>query len=112
MNSQPAPNFNPDALYCPTNTSAYPNLFEEDFETGTDGWTFGADSGTAANWSLWTDSPWFPYLGNYATSGSDSLYADDDYTLYTYNDSYAISPSINLPANVKPYLHFRHAYGF
>ena len=115
MNAQPATNFNPDALYCPTNTSAYPNLFEEDFETGTDGWTFDFAQGTAANWSLWTDSPWFSLLGNYATSGLDSLYADDDsgsFNNYTLNDSFAISPSINLPANVKPYLHFRHSYGF
>ncbi|MEW6028397.1 MAG: M4 family metallopeptidase [Chloroflexota bacterium] len=115
MSQQPAPNFNPDAAYCPTGTSPYPDLFVEDFETGTDGWTFDYNQGTAANWSLWSSSPWYPYLGPYATSGDESLYADDDagyFNNYTLNDSYAISPSINLPQGKKLFLHFRHSYGF
>ncbi len=116
MNIEPSAGYNPNATYCPAGTSPYTGIFSEDFETGTDGWTFGwSNTSGVNNWSLWSDSPWYPYWGPYATSGSDALYADDDtgyFNTFTLNDSYAISPSFFLPAGTKPYLHFRHAFGF
>jgi bacillolysin len=116
MNQEPATGYNPNTTVCPSGNSAYLNLFTEDFETGTDGWTFGAGAGSSsANWSLWSASPWYSGWGPNTHGGLDALYADDDtgyYADYAPNDSWAISPSIVLAAGVKPYLYFAQAYGF
>ncbi len=101
MNLQPAVNFNPDAPYCPVGTSRHtPDLFYDNLETGTDGWTFGALSGESA-WGL---------SGGNAASGAYSLWADDGYE--QANSFAAMTKGVSLPAGSKPFLHFAHAYGF
>ena len=107
MNLEPALNYNPNTDACPTGTSKYISVFNAGFESGTAGWTLG---GISPQWTLWSNSLWpFYGWGPYAHSGLDSLYGDD---AITYNNTWAISPSISLPAGTKPYLHFAHAYGF
>lgn len=113
MNLEPGLGFNPNATACPTGMSVYNNLFTEDFETAADGWTFGGVK--PANWSLWSASPWYSYVGPNAKDGVESLYGDDDdgyFNDYTNNDTWAISPNIVLPPNSKPYLFFSHWFGF
>lgn len=113
MNLEPAAGFSPNVTSCPVNTSIYQNLFTEDFETGTDGWTFAGTK--PANWTLWSASPWYSYFGPNAYDGVESLYADDDtgaFADYTLNDSWAMSPGISLPAGSKPYLTFSQWFGF
>jgi Zn-dependent metalloprotease len=100
MNLQPAANFNPDVPYCPSGiVRAAPDLFYDNFETGTDGWTLGKLSGQSA-WGL---------SGRNAASGVASLWADDS---YDKADSFAATNGILLPVGSKPYLHFTHAYNF
>ncbi len=100
MNLQPAVNFNPNVSYCPAGTyHVSPELFYEDFETGTDGWTMNAIFGALA-WRL---------SGANARKGAASLWADDG---YHKDDSYASTPDVNLPVGSKPYLHFSHSFGF
>jgi Zn-dependent metalloprotease len=100
MNQQPTTNFNPDATYCPTGTSRVsPDLFYEDFETGTDGWTIGKLAGSSV-WGL---------SGANARGGLASLWADDSYEKV---DAYATTKGITLPAGSKPYLHFSHFFRF
>jgi hypothetical protein len=100
MNLQPAANFNPDAPYCPVRTfRVAPDVFYDDFETGTDGWNIGALIGEPA-WGL---------SGQNAKSGVASLWADDSNET---TDSFAATRGIPLPAGSKPYLHFSHAFNF
>jgi hypothetical protein len=100
MNRQPATNFNPDADYCPIKTyPVFPELFYEDFETTTNGWTLAKLSGEYA-WGL---------SGENALSGVASLWGNDSFGA---SDSYAATNLITLPANSKVYLHFSHAYRF
>ena len=107
MNQEPAANYNPNTGVCPTGTSQYLTVFDEDFETTTNGWTIG---GVNNQWTLWSDSLWDFYgWGPYAHDGIDSLYGDD---VANYTNEWAISPSIALGAGTKPYLYFAHAYGF
>jgi Zn-dependent metalloprotease len=100
MNAQPATGFNPDVDYCPAGTSKYLDLYVEDFETGTDGWTFAALSG---------ESAWGPASGN-ASSGERMLWADDGYA--NTDSIVTMSNGVALPASSKPFLHFAHAYNF
>jgi Zn-dependent metalloprotease len=100
MNSQPAANFNPDTPFCPAGTyRVTPDVFFDDFETGSDGWTIGKIKGQSA-WSLSSAN---------AASGTASLWADD---AYGKTDSYAATKGINIPVGSKPYLHFTHSYNF
>jgi hypothetical protein len=100
MNAQPTTNFNPDTPFCPTRTyRVAPDVFYDNFESGTDGWTLGKIKGTTV-WAL---------SGSNAASGVASLWADDS---YTKADSYAATKAIVLPAGSKPYLHFTHAFNF
>jgi Zn-dependent metalloprotease len=100
MNLSPDSTFNPDTPYCPTGSvRAVPDLFFDDFETGSDGWDFGNIKGQPA-WTLSAAN---------AGGGSASLWADDG---YAKTDSYAATQAITLPAGSKPYLHFTHAFNF
>jgi len=100
MDKSPVANFNPDVPYCPTGTlPATSDLFFDNFETGTDGWTMGSVVGVSA-WSM---------SGNNAKSGVASLWADDS---YAKSDSFAATGKIVLPAGAKVYLHFSHSFGF
>ena len=103
MNVDPGTNFNPNTTACPVNTAVDTTVFTEDFETGTDGWTFSSVS----DWLLWSNTSYYPDFGPYAYDGVDALYADD---LYYNNDATATSPSIALPAGEKSYLYFAHDY--
>jgi Zn-dependent metalloprotease len=100
MDKSPIANFNPDVAFCPAGTKrSTPDLFYEDFETGTDGWTLGKISGTSA-WSVSSLN---------ATSGISSLWANDR---YGSSNSFAYNDRTTLPAGSKPYLHFRHSFKF
>ncbi len=100
MDQPPIANFNPDVAFCPAgNKRSTPDLFYEDFETGTDGWTLGKISGTSA-WAISSLN---------ATSGISSLWANDR---YGSSNSFAYTDRITLPAGSKPYLHFRHSFKF
>jgi hypothetical protein len=100
MEQQPATDFNPDVPYCPTGTSRVAlDLFYENFETGTDGWTIRKLSGLSA-WGL---------SGENARKGLVSLWADDSYEKI---DAYAATKGIILPVGSKPYLHFSHTFKF
>lgn len=100
MEQQPATDFNPDAPYCPTGTSRVAlDLFYEDFETGTDGWTIRKLSGLSA-WGL---------SGENARKGLVSLWADDSYEKI---DAYVATKGIILPVGSKSYLHFSHTFKF
>jgi bacillolysin len=107
MSQEPATNFNPNTTVCPTGTTPYLSVIDQGFESGTTGWTLG---GINPQWTLWSNSLWPVYgWGPYAHGGVDSLYGDD---YYTYNNTWAISPSMSLPAGSKPYLYFSQAYRF
>lgn len=112
MNKEPAPNYNPNVEACLSGYSPYPML-TQDFESGMAGWTFGAGAGSSsANWTLWSASPWF-WGDPYATSGVESMYADDDdgiFADYAPNDSWIVSPPIPLTAGTNPYLIFSHQF--
>ncbi|MBI5934472.1 MAG: M4 family metallopeptidase [Chloroflexi bacterium] len=100
MNQPATATFNPDAPYCPAKTYMIgPDLFSEDFETASDGWTMGALDGVSS-WGL---------SGKNATSGTTSLWGDDS---YEKSDSFASTPGIALPAGTKNYLHFTHSFAF
>lgn len=99
MNLEPATNYNPNTAACPVNTAVDATVYNEDFETGTDGWSFSSVS----DWMLWSDTAYFPDFGPLAYDGVDSLYADDTELL---NDATATSPSISLPAGENAYLLF------
>ena len=60
-----------------------------------------------SNWIAW--SPWGYKLG-YATSGKQSMHADDQ--AVASDDSMETNNSIAVPVGQKTYLHFNHAYQF
>ncbi|MBI5934470.1 MAG: hypothetical protein HY867_12245, partial [Chloroflexi bacterium] len=100
MNQEPGVNFNPDADYCPEGTfRASPDLFYEDFESGTDGWGFEALVGAVA-WDL---------SGENVLSGKNSLWANDS---YEKTISEAAIKGVHLPPGSKPFLHFSHLFSF
>jgi Zn-dependent metalloprotease len=100
MNSQPASNFNPNVSMCPSGYQPDTVYFQDDFENGTDAWTFAARSGQSA-WQL---------RSGYGHSGDNALWADDG---YTRSDSLAIlAQPVALPSGVQVYLHFDHAFSF
>ena len=103
MNIEPTSGYNPNTAVCPVNTAVQSNVFTEDFETGTNGWTFSS----ASDWQLWSTTSYYPDFGPFAYDGLDSLYADD---LFPLNDATATSPTIALPAGAKSYLFFAHDY--
>jgi len=100
MNGQPGANFNADAPLC-TVAGTVPNItFADDLESGTANWTF--NNGASTRWQK--DSPY----GQYAQSGSHSLYANDYPPAIT--DATAQLNAVTIPANA--YLWFAQAYDF
>jgi len=100
MNAQPVAGYNPDAPLCSTAGTSPNIIFADDLENGTGNWTF--NNGTYVRWQY--DSP----FGQYAQSGSHSLYSDDYPD--TITDAKAQLKAITIPANA--YLHFAQAYEF
>jgi Zn-dependent metalloprotease len=102
MNLQPISGYNPEADLCPPGqTITGTVLFEDDFESGTGNWSFGAVTGSS-RWVL--DDLYFAHSGSNALLGND-------YPDAPPSDSFAaMNASVALPANA--YLHFAHAYGF
>jgi bacillolysin len=101
MDQDPA-SFNPEAALCPAG-QAPSNLFFDDFERGTGRWNFGGAGGS--DFSVWSqDAAW---AGQYTTSGSHSLYANDNVAL---NHTYAsMIGGITIPTGGLK-LHFKHAF--
>ncbi|MCW9088342.1 MAG: M4 family metallopeptidase [Gammaproteobacteria bacterium] len=105
MHLEPEAGFNPDAELCPVGTVYGTEVFYDDFESGLGNWSL--DSGAySTNWVNWTDSYGSTY-GPYATSGTESLFADN---INSESDQRA-SITVNVPASA-PYLHFYHAFDF
>ncbi|NIM95961.1 MAG: hypothetical protein GTO18_19860 [Anaerolineales bacterium] len=94
MNLEPVPGYNPHAEYCPAGGLPIA-LFHDDFESGTDNWSF-----SSGNWGRAT---------GYATSGEYLLWGDDAAAYSDTNASMILD--ISLPLGEQSFLHFNHAFG-
>src|SRR5262249_21488741 len=86
-------------LTCNDPTDTIQNLFYQDFETGTSGFTFGAISGTFQ----WERIPDYVFGGEYALWGDDEV-SSNSYARFT--------GGVSLTGSTEYYLYFKHAYGF
>jgi predicted outer membrane repeat protein len=96
MNSQPAPDFNPEALACPVGTfsNSTLTLFEDDFENGYSQWN------TTNYWSL---------EDFYAGDPTHMMWGDD--TEEETKSTLDIKNGIVIPTGIT-YLYFKHAFAF
>ena len=104
MNVKPSQSFTPNPELCPTTgqkpASSY--LFQDDMESGSTKWTFGATTGYTNDWRIAT-----PGL----SSPTHLLYGPGE---IVPNDSYAaMSNFVTLPGAATPaYLYFNHFFDF
>jgi hypothetical protein len=102
MNKEPSAGFNPSLpQICTAGTNQTSTLYTEDFETGTDGWSF-----TNPQWTM--DNP---YGSPYSTSGTGSIYGDDA-AIVQSSSSLTQTNGVLVPSGTKTYLQFKHAFGF
>ncbi len=104
MNVKPSQAFTPNPELCPVagQEPASSYLFQDDMESGSPKWTFGATTGYTNDWRLAIPG---------ISSPTHSLYGPGE---TIPNDSYAVmSNSVTLPSLATPaYLYFNHFFDF
>ncbi len=94
-------NFNPDAPIC-IGGDPPDDIFFDDFEGGASQWDLVNDSGSPT-------AAWIHDFG-YAASGEFMLWGRDTFT--STDGTAEMNVDVPLPVGEKPYLHFKHSFGF
>ena len=94
-------NFNPDAPIC-IGGDPPDDIFFDDFEGGTSQWDLLNVSGSPV-------VAWIHDFG-YAASGEFMLWGRDSFA--STDAAAEMNVDVPLPTNAKPYLHFKHSFGF
>ena len=94
-------NFNPDAPIC-IGGDPPDDIFFDDFEGGTSQWDLANVSGSPV-------AAWIHDFG-YAASGEFMLWGRDSFA--STDATAEMNVDVPLPASAKPYLHFKHSFGF